>query len=97
MAFSDPDKFQVLLKRCGYCVCFTATPDDGNANGPQRSILVNLGIMVFEPECYKSKSNSLAMRELKNLPARNDLEVLDFVAKKLADGPILLYCTHEFH
>jgi hypothetical protein len=33
---------------------------------------------------------------LRELAASSDLDVLNFILKRLVDGPVLLYCTKEF-
>jgi len=37
----DPAKFEGLINRC-FCVCFTGTPDNCDANGIQRHMIGHL-------------------------------------------------------
>jgi len=87
-------KFAALIDSC-FCICLTATPDDGDAKGLLRIVVGTLQFTQF---------NYVLDDELANQPTLMEADIIDApsidgkaakIMQQLETGPVLSFCDEE--
>ncbi len=92
--FGDPSDFRATLLKCR-CICLTATPDDNDTKGAEKSMLTALRMVKYDYGFPPELTAPATIHETKVFSSDLNTDILAFVKDQLSTTPVLLYCSKE--
>lgn len=85
----DTERFAALINGC-FCICFTATPDNGDAKGVQRRVLTTLHFSMHNYVLDAQSNQSQMEVDTIDVPSVDGKAA--HIMQQLTTGPVLSYC-----
>lgn len=87
-----PKEFIRMIQDCA-CICFTATPTDGNPRGSEAKLLDNIGFKIFRYSIQEEGAKQQDLKFDEEVDARSDELKVKEILKYLDDGSVLVFCN----
>ena len=90
----DTEKFAALINSC-FCVCLTATPDDGDSKGAQRAVVDTLKFSRYNYVTDAPKFQKIKLDVDEVVVAAESEEKTEYIVQLLSNGPVLVFCEND--